>query len=110
MSKLNTSVEIMEKPNEDWIDDIFNSLSGSQRAKPAADLFAKIEAQINQPEPKIISTLKWQPAIAAAILLLILNVFALRSYTQSGMPSDLELSMENDYETSLISNFQLYDE
>jgi len=100
----------MRDEKEEWIDETLGSLEGIKRAKPPVDLFDKIEIQIKQGKTKTIYFTQWRPAIAAAVLLLVLNVFAARLYTQKSSSVETEMGLEIAYETQLISDFKLYDE
>ena len=83
---------------------ILDSMKGSQRAKPSADLFAKIERKINQPEASVIPLrqLKW--AAAAVISLLIINGLAVQ---QNYKHHKTNATTEG---ASIISNYTLYDQ
>ncbi len=96
----------MEK--EKWIDSVFESLEGSQRAKPQTDLFAAIESQLDAPEAKIIPVAQWRAGVAAAIIILVLNVFALQQFNQNRSLIQKGPLMEEDAGESLISNYKLY--
>lgn len=94
---------------EKWIEDVFDSMKGSQRAKPDSGLFAKIEGQIDAPEAKIIPMRQWNYAAAAAVLVLILNVFAMRQYTQNNELNANEMVVSDVSGQSLISNYKIYE-
>lgn len=100
----------MEKDKEKWLDETLGSLQGIKRATPPADLFARIEIRVNQTESKIVPMSQWRPAVAAAIVLLVLNIFAMRLYTQRNISVATDEGVEIAYETQLISDFKLYDE
>lgn len=110
MSKLNTNAVNMKEDKDKWIEEALGSLEGMHRAKPAADLFARIETQVSQAKIRTMPAFQWRPAVAAAILLLVLNIFAIRLYTQRTLSVASESGTEIAYETQLISEFKLYDE
>ena len=58
---------------EKWIDEVFNSTQGMNRAQPGADLYEKITDKLSRPHPVSLPfpVKRW---IAAAVLLLALNV------------------------------------
>lgn len=89
-------------------EEIFESMRGSQRAKPNPDLFAKIEAKINTPDAKFISWRFRRLAAAAAILLLMMNVFVLQQLTQNTSYVGEKVTSETSKQ-SLISNYKIYD-
>lgn len=99
----------MENDKEKWIEGVFDSMKGSKRAKPDPGLYAKIESQIFAQEVKVIPMRQWKMAAAAAVLLLVLNVFALRQYIQSSEVSTNEMVADATTDQQLISNFKLYD-
>ena len=94
---------------EKWIKDVFDSLKGSHRAKPGPQLFAKIEHQIYSPETKIIPMRQWSYAVAAAVLILAINIFALRQYAQNKESNIRELVASDDSGQPLISNYKIYE-
>ncbi len=98
-----------KRDKEKWINDVFDSMKGSQRAKPNPDLFAKIEHQIDAPEAKVISMHQWRMVAAAAVILLVLNVFALREVPESNALNTDELLVENTSNQQLISNYKIYE-
>ncbi len=100
----------MIEKREKWMEDTFGSLEGMKRAKPDEDLFDKIEIKISQGKAKTVYFAQWRPAVAAAILLLVLNVFAIRQYGQQSGSVQTEIGTDVAYETQLISDFNLYDE
>ncbi|MEL6987147.1 MAG: hypothetical protein AAGK97_04890, partial [Bacteroidota bacterium] len=73
----------MKKDKERWKDEILSSMKGSKRAKPAQDLFQKIENQLERLEYKIISIKQWNIAAAIAIVLICTNGYAFYSIDQS---------------------------
>ena len=73
----------MNKEKEKWIEDVFQSMKGAQRAKPRPELFNKIENQIYSSNAKIIQNFQWRSYAAAVILLLLINTMALISYNKN---------------------------
>ena len=99
----------MKDDKDKWIENVFDSMKGSKRAKPSHELFAKIEHQINAPEAKTISMRQWSYTVAAAVLVLVLNVFALRQITQSNELNAGEMIVSDASSQSLISNYNIYE-
>lgn len=99
----------MQTEKEKWVNEVLGSLEGSQRAKPSADLFAKIEKEIARPEGRVISMNQLRVAAAAAILLLALNVFLLNQYSRSQQGNSTEWVTEVDSNEQLISDFNPYE-
>lgn len=92
-----------------WIDDVFDSMQGSRRAKPSPELFGKIETEIDAPEARVIPMYQWRLTAAAAVLLLVLNVFALRQVAESNALNTGEWVVERTSNQQLISNFKIYE-
>ena len=99
----------MKEEKDKRIEDILNSMQGSQRAQPDLELFAKIEQRIDAPEAKIIPMRQWSYAVAAAIVLLVLNTVALRQFTQSDYSNTSEMVVTQNESRSLISNYRIYE-
>ncbi len=99
----------MKNDKEKWIEGVFESLKGSQRAKPSRELFAKIEGQIYKSEAKVIPLHQLRMAAASVILLLILNVFAFSQYAQNSTISTEDSVVYDASNQALISNYQLYE-
>lgn len=100
----------MKNEKEKWIQGVFDSMEGSERAKPSAQLFAKIEHQIDQEEgAKLISINQWRWSAAAAVVLLLVNVFAMRNLTQANMAVSDEFTVGQDASQQLISNYKIYE-
>lgn len=99
----------MEKEKDKWIKDVLGSTKGIRRAKPDAALFGKIERHLAAPEARLVALPQWRMAIAAAVLVLLLNVFALQQYAKNGGPNETELVMDELSGQRLISDFKLYE-
>lgn len=100
---------MMKKDKENWMEDVLGSLEGSKRAQPNPGLFARIESQIETPEAIVIPVTQWRLAAAAAILLLMLNVFAMRQYAQRYEVNTDELVVDVSSDQQLISNYNPYE-
>jgi len=94
---------------EDWIEDVFNSMQGSDSARPDDTLFARIEERIFNDEARIISFKKLRVVAAAAVALILLNVFAVSQNTQSGISAQENMSEEWSEGQQIFSDFKLYD-
>lgn len=100
----------MEEDKDKWIEDVLGSMKGSQRAKPDPSLFAKIENRLDTPEANIIPMRQWNYAAAAAVLVLVLNAFALRQVVQTKDYNAGEMVVSTDDSSqSLISNYKIYE-
>lgn len=102
----------MNHDKDKWMEEVFDSMKSSQRATPSPDLFAKIEEQIETSSGKVISINQWKYAVAAAVLILLINASALIYYNQQdGKYQDTyeDLAVADNYDQSLISSFQIYE-
>ena len=99
----------MEK--EQWIDDIINSMEGSQRAKPPQALFDKIETSIYRPEAKMIPMSMQRIVAVAASLLMLLNLFALKQYqkVENRQQSFIETGTSTNSNEGLFSDYNIYE-
>ncbi|RMD72503.1 MAG: hypothetical protein D6818_06360 [Bacteroidetes bacterium] len=90
---------------EKWIEEVLHSMDDAARAQPPADLFARIEARIES-EGKVRSLRigRWQ-AIAAAVLILLLNVLALRQ----AMRSNATATDARLYQAHLVNDLKIYE-
>lgn len=98
----------MDNEKEKWIADVFESMKGNQRAKPAPELFAKIESEINSSTAKVIPIRQWRYAAAAAALVLFVNVSALFYYQQNSGLAYEDVAVGDTYNQPLISDYQIY--
>ncbi len=86
-------------PNK--LERLIDGLGKTPRARPKRDLMPGIKARIARPEMTAIPTRQWVGMIAAAVLLLFLNVTALTYYTSQ--------ATGQDQTTALVSDYQLYE-
>ena len=94
---------------EKWIAEVFDSMKDSKRAKPKPELFKKIEQQIDAQDVPEIPIHQWRMAVAATLMLLVLNVFAMRLYTVSRELNAEELVLEDASTQQLAPNFKIYE-
>ncbi len=68
-----------QKDENRWVEDVLNSLEGVEKARPAEDLYGKIERRIAVPLTKgrTISLTTFSAAAASIVLLIVLNMMAL---------------------------------
>ena len=99
----------MSNEKDNWMEDVFQSMKGSQKAKPDTAVFAKIEARIDGSKSTVIPLRQRGYAVAASLLILVLNALALYDFTQGqGLPEEEMVNVEAAA-PSLISNFQIYE-
>ncbi len=99
----------MNAAKEKWKEEVINSMKGSRRAVPPPDLLARIEANIDASQARVFPIRRWSYVVAAALLLILLNVFAMRQMMLTNTSSGIEQVAGNDAEQILISNFNLYE-
>ncbi|MEM8524168.1 MAG: hypothetical protein AAGG68_05980 [Bacteroidota bacterium] len=99
----------MSDEKEKWMEEVFQSMSGGQRAKPRLELFSKIENQITFSKAKIVSLRQWKLAAAAAAFILLINTATLIYYNQSNQMNEEEVAVVDTYEESIINFYQIYE-
>ena len=97
----------MDKSKEKWLQDVFTSMQGSQRAMPNPELLAKINTQFNDQNAIISFWHHWKYASIAAVFVLFINSTALIYYTKYKAKTENIASL-NAYNKSLISSYQIY--
>lgn len=99
----------MKQAANKWVDEVMNSLEGSRRAEPPASLLAKIEAQLSQePIAQIpVRNLRW--LMAAAVLLLSINLFSLRIAQSKQQHPATNVVLANEEAESLLPTYILYE-
>lgn len=98
----------MNDEKEKWIEDVFQSMKGSQRAKPSPELFANIQNRIAPAEAKLVPIYQWKSAVAAAAMILFVNITVLFYYHQQEGLSYEDTSVADAYHEALISTYQIY--
>lgn len=68
-----------QKDENRWVEDVLNSMEGVEKARPAEDLYGKIERRIAVPFTKgrTVSLTTFSAAAASIVLLIVLNMMAL---------------------------------
>lgn len=97
----------MEQNIDKKADRIINSFKGSNRAKPSPALYDKIEAKIFLKEASMIPLRTVWLSVAAAILLIFINIAAISSRSANNRSSLSPAEMKESY--SLISNYNIYE-
>lgn len=98
----------MKKEKEDWINNVLNSLEGSEPAKPPYSLFDKINAQVVTNRDEIIPIIWLRIASVAAVLLFMVNIFILKNYSESNYIDKGETAIQQEGKF-LISDFNIYE-
>ncbi len=98
----------MKKDQHEWTEEVFQSMRGSQRARPRPDLFSKIEDQINLHEAKVIPIVQWKWAAAVAVMILFINITALVVYNQSETITE-DYAVVNTYGEPLLTTYQIFE-
>ncbi|MEM9261417.1 MAG: hypothetical protein AAGA62_17390 [Bacteroidota bacterium] len=89
----------------DDLDKALDQLKGMGRAK-APDLLPSIEAKIKGVKAKVIPLREWRRLVAAAVVVLALNVAGLVYYTQQSVG---QVALNEASTEALISDFQIYE-
>ena len=87
---------------------LLDSLNGIERAIPNPNLYLKIENNIYSPKNKTITMAKLKMFVAAAIILIILNVYFANNYLQKNT-NDTKDYEEIISQTPLTSSYKLYE-
>lgn len=96
------------KDQEKWVEEVFQSMKGSQRAKPSPELFSRIQGQIEGSKSNIVPLYPWR-YVAAAVVIVFFNVTALFYYNQPEEVSSGNVMVADVYSQSLISSYQIYE-
>lgn len=96
----------MNDDKEKWMEDVFQSMKGSQRAKPQSDVFVKIQNRIGVGDAKIVTLRQWRYAAAVAVLMLVVNTTALVYFNQLNYE---DVTVVDTYNQALISSYQIYE-
>ena len=105
-----TQIAMMNNEREQWIDKVLNSMTDAQRASPDQNLKYRIEQEIHSEEIELVSPLRWRISAAAAILLLIINIYAISNYGSSGNKGALLTGASVYSDISLLSTYDIYEE
>lgn len=98
----------MNIDEDKWMENIFHSMEGSQRAKAPSNLFAKIEGQIASSNIKVVPRQTLRYAAIAASLILILNVGVIFIHHQKHKTQEMSKVPQNSDHNTLISSFPIY--
>ena len=99
----------MNDDKEKWIKDVFQSMKGSQRAKPNSNLFLKIQNRIRVEKTKMVTLNQWRYAEVAAILILVMNSAALMCFSHQNKGNKETAVFAETYDPALINSFQIYE-
>ena len=101
----------MNNKTDKWIDDVLGSMEDSRRASPNPNVLHKIHQEINAGQhASIVQMSQWRYAIAATLLILMMNLVAVqwyRSHNVGGATGQTAIS--DTYGTSLITSYQIYE-
>lgn len=97
----------MNEEQEKWEEDVFLSMKGSRRARPQSALLAKIEDQLARSSTKVVPLRQWRFAVAATILILLVNSMALYTYYYQENYSDM--AVVDHFCQSFIRSYQIYE-
>lgn len=101
---------MMNDERKEWIEKALNSMTDAQRASPDKNLKYRIEKEIQSEEIELVSPLRWRISAAAAILLLIINIYAISNYGSSGNKGNLLTGSTVYSDITLLSTYDIYEE
>lgn len=96
----------MSKERDNWVEEVFQSMQGSHRIPAPEDLFAKIENQLEGSGTKIIPFQLWASVAVAALVLVAINISAMKYYSNSAENTN-SVANSVQYE-SPITNYEIY--
>ncbi|MFT5336875.1 MAG: hypothetical protein ACI9YL_000877 [Luteibaculaceae bacterium] len=96
----------MNTERNEWVEEVFQSMQGSQRIPVPGNLFAKIENQLEESGRTIIPLQIWGSVAAAALVLVAINISALMYYSNSAENTN-SVANGTMYE-SPITNYEIY--
>lgn len=99
----------MNDKKEKWMEEVFQSMKGTPRAKPIPELFAKIENQIAPSKVEVIHLRQLRYVAAIVILLLFVDTIALVYDNQYKQPNNEDVAVMDTYDQALISSYQIYE-
>lgn len=99
----------MNNEEDKWIEEVFESMRGSQRAKPNPNLFLAIKEEIASSSYQVIPIYQLRGYAAAGVLALLINVSFLTTYNQYEELPDFEVAEADMYNKPLITSFQIYE-
>lgn len=100
----------MNKDKEKWIEEVFESMEGSQRAKPSPMLFTKIKERIDSSNSKVAPIYQWSNYAAAVAVVFLVNICALISYNRNEVLPNSNVAAVDMYDEPLITSFQIYED
>lgn len=94
--------------HQKWENRVLESMKGSQRAKPSADLFSKITSNLNKEQSESARTIPIRYLGIAACFLLVLNSAAIIQHINS---NKYDSDMSNLYtdSSSIFSDYNIYE-
>lgn len=97
----------MSQQQKQWEDEVFESMKGSQAALPDPALFDKIKSRISIDRENSVELHRWKYAIAAAIMLLLVNSTSLYYLKYQESQSKNE-QIANSYKKLLLDSYLIY--
>ncbi len=99
----------MKNNQEKWVNEVVESMKGSQRAKPAPELLGKITHQLFDQKAKVLSIRQWRIIAIAATLILALNILAISQLSSNNKAVNTQMAEKNSGQQDIISNYKLYE-
>lgn len=90
---------------EKWIESVWKSMEGSQRAQPDPALLQRIQGALFTPKTEMLPISFLRMAAAACVLLVAVNVAVLLNYAQTQNSNYTDTTED----TALLTDFQIYE-
>ncbi|MBT29018.1 MAG: hypothetical protein CMO01_05080 [Thalassobius sp.] len=95
--------------DQNWKEDILNSLEGMEKAKPSRNLLPDIERRINLSETKQVSFAPLNVAAAIAVILVVINVLVLSRFMLVGNNENVSSPESATQTFTLVNDFSIYE-
>ncbi len=95
--------------SERWTENVLSSMQRNKKVSPSRDLFNDIQRRIDQTEIRVLPFSQSLAGVAAAVLLLAFNFFAVNPYSVFENNPRAIVSDETASAPELISDFKIYE-
>ena len=92
------------KEQKEWSESVLNSMRGAKRIQPNPAILDKIKAELSLATIKPLSPVKKMMLIAAAVIILLINTYALNILVNNESDSKYDSEL---YSYTLISEFKI---
>lgn len=100
----------MNIEKDKWKKAVLESMKDSQKAKPRPELYGMVEKQIFSQPIQLIPIHQWKKYVAAASVVLLLNISAIFYYSQNKIiPLSSEMVATYIDSETFITSYQIYE-